>query len=249
MNAEDRKTYETMARSLFDAINAEYWDGNLPVVPVLIGRGTMTRSAGLVRVGPNGLKHPWNVKVAKRNGTGFDLKYAEIRLSPVMLEKGFVEEVLVETLKHEMAHLHQLVTQGGMDHGESHGTACLRMKCSPTRCHSIGRRSDDGRYVYYCPQCLETTRHDEYLRKHESGAFCPCWKRIGGGPAPRFFLAPAKVLAALLPDLKGVLEDCIPKDAPAGDDPDIRPYRTKAVALTSPVFFRNPAQGGARWTT
>ncbi len=174
MDAAEKKTYEIMANALFDAFNAEI-GYELPKVPVKIGPNSMTSTAGRLKYAYCG-NYGWG---AVDISGGPSRRYAVIILSPVFIEKGHGEEILVETLKHEMVHLWQLRTRGVVDHGSDFKKYCLRLRCNPATYHNIGEESPDGQYVYYCPVCGDISRFNRRVDRSGGGTCDDCTVKRG----------------------------------------------------------------------
>lgn len=200
MDAAKLDTYRIMAESMYAAINQQYWMGNLPDIPIRVSN-RMKVAAGGFRYRLATSKRRANITVNGQTSTLRGISYhGEIALSGPYLEKGFTTEILVDTMKHEVAHLVEFTTRGVVGHGREFKKHCVHMECSPARYHNIGTEADDGEFVYFCPVCYDITRYVR-LAKGTNGELCNC----SGSYAKKQFAGRArelkKVLTALTAEL------------------------------------------------
>ncbi len=129
---------ESRLNRLFDELNARWWDGRLPKVPVRWS-SRLRAAAGKI----------W---VSRMNGL-------EIVLSRAYHEH-FPDEVK-DTLKHEMVHLYLRTCGSAKADGRSHGPAfraeAERVK-APIRAKPYPGAHRPYRYEWRCPSCGRTFR-------------------------------------------------------------------------------------------
>lgn len=202
MDAAQIDVHRIMAENIYKAISDQYWKGNLPDIPIRISSRMKVAAGGFKYRNPT-RKNLTNLVVPHRIHTDRSVEWhGEITLSGAYLEKGFTNEILVETLKHEVAHLVSFITRGVVDHGEDFKKNCYLMDCSTAQYHNIGTESNDGEFVYFCPVCCDITRYGQRVDKSEGGL---CKHGSGGSEFKKHFVGRASELRRILPALTAEL--------------------------------------------